>query len=528
SDDLWYMPDPGYLGVDSFTYKAFDGSLESNIATMYITVVEGYIELSTLELTYFGLVGDAALTDQVFTIRNSGGGSLDWEITEDCSWLSVLPASGSSTGEEDIVTVQADVTGLPEGIYVDQLSVSDPDAQNSPQTVTVTVNVLGSALAVPSQFATIQQAIDYAFDGMIIIVADGVYTGDGNRDLDFNGKEIILRSESGPENCIIDSQGISTESHRAFHFHNNETSNSVLEGFTITGGWSTEGAGIYIENCDPTIRNCIITGNVSSNYGGGIRFRYGGPTIINCVISNNQAKYGGAVYDIYSTAIFLHCVICENTATSTGGAFRSYDGDFSLVNCTVSGNSAPSGGGFYITLGEPSIKNSIVFWNLPNEIYQDNATLSISYSDVRGSWFGEGNVNFDPCFVKAPPEGDYHLLSQLGHWDSNTESWITDPNTSMCIDAGDSLSDYNQELWPDGGRINMGAYGGTAQASMSLSTIGNIADLNRDGIVNYDDWCMIADLWDNEQILQAADLNRNGRIDTADLEIFVINWLWRK
>jgi len=527
-DDLWYMPDPGYLGADSFTFKASDGALETTPITMFIEVVEGYIELSASELIYYGLEGDGALDDQVFTVRNSGGGSLDWQITEDCGWLWVVPASGSSTGEEDMVTVHVDVTGLAEGVYQDELVISDPDAHNSPQSVAVTVNVLGSALKVPSQFSVIQDAIDYALDGSIIIVADGVYTGEGNRDLDFKGKEIILRSVNGPDNCTIDCQGSAAETHRGFHFHTGETANSVLDGFTITGGWCTEGAGIFIEQCHPTIRDCIITGNVTTNYGGGVRLRYGGPTFLNCDISHNQSKFGGGVYDIYSTAAFINCLICDNVATSTGGALRSYDGDFSLVNCTLSGNTAPTGGGLYVTQGDPVVKNSIIFWNLPDEIHQDGSTLTITYSDVRGDWTGAGNLNFDPCFVKAPPDGDYHLQSQAGRWDQTAGIWIADPNTSIGIDAGDPVADYHQELWPDGTRINMGAYGNTAQAGMSLSSVGNVADLNDDGTVNYDDWRRLVDKWRLEQNLLPADLNRDGRINIADLQIFSCNWLWHK
>jgi hypothetical protein len=64
--------------------------------------------------------------------------------------------------------------------------------------------------------------------------------------------------------------------------------------------------------------------------------------------------------------------------------------------------------------------------------------------------------------------GDYHLKSQAGRWDPKSQTWVLDELTSPCIDAGDPASDWTAELWPHGERINMGAFGGTPQASMSF------------------------------------------------------------
>ena len=66
--------------------------------------------------------------------------------------------------------------------------------------------------------------------GVTVIVADGVYTGTGNRDIDFLGKAITVRSENGPNNCVIDCNGEG----RGFEFRSGEDANSVLAGFTIT------------------------------------------------------------------------------------------------------------------------------------------------------------------------------------------------------------------------------------------------------------------------------------------------------
>ena len=69
----------------------------------------------------------------------------------------------------------------------------------------------------PADFSTIQAALDAAAAGDTIIVRDGIYTGTGNRDIDFGGKAVHLRSENGPQNCIINCQGTELEPHRGFY-----------------------------------------------------------------------------------------------------------------------------------------------------------------------------------------------------------------------------------------------------------------------------------------------------------------------
>jgi hypothetical protein len=84
---------------------------------------------------------------------------------------------------------------------------------------------------VPDEYSTIQEGIDEAVDGDTVLVADGTYIGYGNRDIDFLGKAILVMSENGPENCIIDCE---YEDYHGFSFQNGESSSSVLKGFTIT------------------------------------------------------------------------------------------------------------------------------------------------------------------------------------------------------------------------------------------------------------------------------------------------------
>ena len=106
-------------------------------------------------------------------------------------------------------------------------------------------------------------------------------------------------------------------------------------------------------------------------------------------------------------------------------------------------------------------------------------SATVTYSCVQGGFAGKGNINRDPCFASlghsADPgggaetwvPGDYHLQSQAGCWDPGTETWVLDVITSPCIDAGDPACPVDAEPQTHGGRVNMGAYGGTTQASKS-------------------------------------------------------------
>ena len=141
---------------------------------------------------------------------------------------------------------------------------------------------------VPSVYPTIQAAIDDAWIGDTIWVADGTYSGEGNIEIDFGGKAITVRSENGPRSCIIDCRGKG----RAFFFQSGENTDAVVEGFTITGGGSVDyGGGIRCMASSPTIRNCILRKNSATEYGGGLCNSYGSsPAVANCTFQDNSCS----------------------------------------------------------------------------------------------------------------------------------------------------------------------------------------------------------------------------------------------
>ena len=90
----------------------------------------------------------------------------------------------------------------------------------------------GSIIHVPGDSITIQAGINGAVDGDTVLVADGIYTGEGNRDISFD-KTIVVISQNGSSNCIIDCEGSEADPHRGFQF-NWASHNITIQGFTIT------------------------------------------------------------------------------------------------------------------------------------------------------------------------------------------------------------------------------------------------------------------------------------------------------
>jgi len=144
----------------------------------------------------------------------------------------------------------------------------------------------------PGDLPTIQTAINATTDGDIIELKQGIFTGDGNRDLDFSGKAIKLRSQDGvPDMCIIDCGGTATEAHRGMHFHSGEGTDTVIEAMTITGGYTTlsgdgaSGGAILCDTASPTITNCTFYGN-SATEGGSVALRQGSTAWLeDCILA---------------------------------------------------------------------------------------------------------------------------------------------------------------------------------------------------------------------------------------------------
>jgi hypothetical protein len=229
----------------------------------------------------------------------------------------------------------------------------------------------------------------------------------------------------------------------------------------------------HISDCDFVVSECVFSGNYARDAGGTMHTTAGAPfTIDSSIFTKNFAGAGGAIRDSVGVNM-ANCLFAHNVADRTGGAVYSDGYKLDVASCTFAGNAAPAGRALTCFTPVTTIANSI-FWNGGDErhaeIHMGSITgMDLTYSNVRGGWPDEGNIDVDPLFAD-PDSGDFHLKSQAGRWDAVTRSWVVDDVTSPCIDAGDPDSPMRYEPEPNGGRINMGAYGGTAEASMSPHT----------------------------------------------------------
>jgi hypothetical protein len=287
-----------------------------------------------------------------------------------------------------------------------------------------------NGLSAQAAFATIQRGIEAAEDGDEVLVALGVYC----EELRFLGKAITVRS-------IADAAIIEAPDGFAVSFFMGEKSDTILRNFIIRNSY----IGILCIDSSPTITNMTIVGNV------------------------HGAEAYGTGANVFTPDI-------------------SWTPDIARVPYVTSGSS-----GFHIS-------NSI-FWG---NTRLDAIGFNVSYSCVQrlqpstvGGWsvilVGAGNFGEDPLFVD-PNHGDYHVRSVRGRYWPEHDIWVLDDVTSPCVDAGSPTADFSAEPKPNGGRLNVGAHGGTAYAEMSEAPF--FGDVNGDGVFDVNDYNLFTDLWE--------------------------------
>lgn len=272
--------------------------------------------------------------------------------------------------------------------------------------------------------------------------------------------------------------------------------NCTAGGFGLAESGGCGGGIGLIRDCNAKISNCIVRDNSGyyNSYGGGIYCRLSSATITSSDISFNSARgnmNGGGVYCVgpVSRVVLQNCIISHNAADVGAGIFTERGVDvpdcsdsnclpcnIRVTNCTIAHNrlSGPQmppfpGGGIHSIGSDIIVKNSIAWYNEGTQIMLiDPASNSpVIYSNVEGGYPGTGNIDQVPLFAPTAIP-DYHLQSLYGRYDPRTEKWVIDTNHSPSIDAGDPKDPVGQEPVPNGRRINMGAYGGTKQASKGV------------------------------------------------------------
>jgi predicted outer membrane repeat protein len=351
-------------------------------------------------------------------------------------------------------------------------------------------------LHVPGDFPTIPEAITAAEDGDVIIVAPGVYTGTVNP----FGKAITIRSTDPDDPQVVRQTVLDGAGERTVAFFSGEGLDTVLEGFTITGGHDEQGGGIGIYVSDPIVRKSIVRGNsatqgggayvyasspwfdevsfidnsaldggglyayaatyarfdgckfvrnVATSDGGAIATNFSSLRFDGCLIADNRAGDGGGAYDSYETAaLFVSSLIRDNTA-AFGGALSVVDKGPELLNSTVVRNTATDtdGGAIYGIMSQPLVRNSIVRDNLPNEFGGFGNNPTAEYSNVTGGLSGPGNIDADPLF-RDPARNDFRLTPPSPSRDSGFDGWV----------PSYGLRDLGEQPRILGPRVDMGAY----------------------------------------------------------------------
>lgn len=323
----------------------------------------------------------------------------------------------------------------------------------------------------------------------------------------------------------------------------NEITDNVMEGIYVSGGpierntirrnsagiaygdgliqgneisYNGDAGGLYF--CNGDVIGNVIVGNVAE-FDGGALYACQGWILNNIIAGNRTDGNGGALRDCNQW--ICGNTIVGNVAVARGGGLSRCAG--TVCNNIIAFNRATFAGGVY-----GSSHNSYnAFWANAGGNFGGDATVGAGdfvanplFAD-NGSWDAGGT---DPIDDDVWTNGDYHLSSQIGRWDPEAGRWVTDEVTSPCIDAGDPGSVWSAELWPHGRRVNLGAYGGTGQASWSLSDVGHPADLNHDGPIDCRDLGLLAGQWLLEEDWLAGDLNREGVVDFVDFAILAASW----
>jgi len=322
------------------------------------------------------------------------------------------------------------------------------------------------------------------------------------------------------------------------------TSNFAL---SLGGAINNEQSGLLVKECSFE-KNCTdFLGGALCNYASYI-------TLERCCVEANTAVQGGGIANYSSGLIMRNCVVAGNKAKGNdsdeglgAGVLNSNNNpsffNVHIDNCTFTGNVAQHVGGaiFNDSVSDSNLTNSIL-WGDSDEVWSNTGTtINVSYCDVQGECLGIGNIDVNALFV-APGnwdqndtpndpnddfwvDGDYHLKSQGWRWDSKRKRWDYDEVTSRCIDAGNPGCQLGDELlsipgYPDNPyaqniRLNMGAYGGTAEAAMPPYGWTLLADLTNDGIVNIEDLQIQANSW-----LSECSEDCSGELDRKENELF--------
>ncbi|MDG2423998.1 MAG: hypothetical protein P8M22_08470 [Phycisphaerales bacterium] len=389
----------------------------------------------------------------------------------------------------------------------------------------------------------IQPAIDLALPGATIQVASGTYDGS----LVFPDHAIQLISVDGPESTIITGDDYKA----VIRIGQGHAADTLLEGFTLTGGDAYLGGGLQVIQSAPTIRNCIFLANQTGGAwinqgapimedcqflgnlalrGGGIRIEgihsSGDPVQLNnCLLEANNANgtdafngSGGGMAAKDAAISLIRTDFLENTSSFTGGGLIGNDSNLNIEACNFLNNVASSPGGGLTNLGgDLSIADSGFCANTPDDILG-------SWDDLGGNLFGKDCDNDGTC--------DFTQISENPDLDCDGDSVldsceIADGIEPDCNENGipdwcdinvyGTSNDFNQNGVPDDCKPDCNDNGLPDYLDIQL---GNSEDCDGNGIPDECEDCNENGIGDACDITDgtSTDLNGNGVPDECDID----------
>ncbi|MBD3402291.1 T9SS type A sorting domain-containing protein [candidate division GN15 bacterium] len=285
-----------------------------------------------------------------------------------------------------------------------------------------------TVIRVPSEYPTIQEAILAASSGDTVLVAPGLYWSDGNRDLQFYERAIVLKSSDGPEATIIHAGATETEHYRALWLPSGMDDSVVVEGFTIRNCRADTGGAVAGRARLITFKDCIFRDN-QAEVGGVVAPVGGGLTVEfhDCEFVSNQAEWGGV---ISTGRLFKRCTFTSNSAT-WGGVGSVAGGTFD--SCSFVQNSAEYGAVFYG--GSPRVSYSLFTGNHgdydfkePSRGYVSHCTFYRDDAVFHLSIFGT-DLSITDCVIVETSYAIGYCECIMSH----TGLWCPDPDVSHCV-----------------------------------------------------------------------------------------------
>lgn len=389
-------------GTSSFTLGATTPAFEGGVAEIVINRGTNISGISTVRL--FTTAGSAGAAD--FTARPNTAASnvtfLDGETTKTVAIR--LTADNLAEGNETFTVTLGSPT--PAGATV-------PGGAAASATVTIMNAYMVSKLA-DSGGGSLRQALA---DAASNLGPDAISFAPA---LAAAGTTITLSTEivvSDADGVTVDASsigGIKISGNNATRlFSVDSTGNLTLRRLTLNGGNGSGatspgfGGAVFVKAGGRlTLRECTVSGNSATLYGGGFYNRRGALTLTQCTISGNSAAYGGGIYsdtvtgDFTFATLLSRCTLSGNEATSSGGALLNYNGITSLVHCTVTDNTAPADqGGGVASYGDPGtqtiVDKCIIAANSASDVDFVDSTTHNSFTSAGRNVIGSGNATGD-------------------------------------------------------------------------------------------------------------------------------------